>query len=156
MIILKPNTNIFMKSKINTEESKDVAISLDKSTETAAENLTRPLKLHGSTYKLKSPILKEAFYITINDINDNGKIRPYEIFINSKNLQHFSWLVALTRMISAIMRRDTSHDFLIPELKSIFDPNGGYYKNGKYIPSLVSEIGDIIEQHLESLKNKNI
>ena len=145
-----------MEDKINAEETKAVessmAIPKSETAKVISEISERPLKLKGKTYKLKTPLLKEAFYITINDIEENGKMRPYEIFINSKNLQHFSWLVALTRMISAILRKDNLSEFLIPELKSIFDPSGGYFKNGKYIPSLVSEIGDVIEAHLNSIK----
>lgn len=113
---------------------------------------TRPIELHGKTYKIKTPLLAQGLYITINDIREpNGRVRPFEIFINCKNLQHFSWMVAMTRLISAVFRRTSDPSFLVEELKSIFDPNGGYFRDGKYIPSLVAEIGYVIEEHLRSL-----
>ncbi len=109
----------------------------------------RPLELDGTTYKIKTPLSTEALYLTINDITDaNGKRRPYELFINSKNLQHFSWIVAMTRLISAVFRREPDPSFLVEELKSIYDPNGGYFAEGKYVPSLVADIGLVIEKHL--------
>ncbi len=111
----------------------------------------RPTYLQGTTYKIKTPLSKQALYITINDICDGGHRRPFEIFINSKNLQHFAWIVAMTRLVSAVFRRSSDPSFLIEELKSIFDPNGGYFRNGRYIPSLVAEIGDVIEQHLVNI-----
>jgi ribonucleoside-diphosphate reductase alpha chain len=113
---------------------------------------TRPIELTGKTYKIKTPLSAQAMYITINDIIEpDGRVRPFEIFINSKNLQHFSWMVAMTRLVSAVFRRTSDPSFLVEELKSIFDPNGGYFKNGHYIPSLVAEIGEVIEQHLAYL-----
>jgi len=108
----------------------------------------RPVYLKGTTYKIKTPLSKQALYITINDMCDDSGRRPFEIFINSKNLQHFSWIVAMTRLISAVFRRTNDPSFLVEELKSIFDPNGGYFRNGRYIPSLVAEIGEVIQQHL--------
>ena len=112
----------------------------------------RPIELTGVTYKIKTPLSNQALYITINDIIEaDGVRRPFEVFINSKNLQHFAWMVAMTRLISAVFRRTRNPMFLVEELKCIFDPNGGYFKNGKYIPSLVAEIGEVIEQHLQSL-----
>ena len=108
----------------------------------------RPVYLKGTTYKIKTPLSKQALYITINDMCDASGRRPFEIFINSKNLQHFSWIVAMTRLISAVFRRTNDPSFLVEELKSIFDPNGGYFRNGRYIPSLVAEIGEVIQQHL--------
>jgi len=112
----------------------------------------RPIELLGKTYKIKTPLSAQGLYITINDIKESsGKIRPFEIFINSKNLQHYSWMVAMTRLISAVFRRTSDPSFLVEELKCIFDPNGGYFKNGKYIPSLVAEIGEVIQQHLDSI-----
>jgi ribonucleoside-diphosphate reductase alpha chain len=113
---------------------------------------TRPIQLNGKTYKIKTPLSAQALYITINDvIEPDGGVRPFEIFINSKNLQHFSWMVAMTRLISAVFRRTSNPSFLVEELRSIFDPNGGYFKNGHYVPSLVAEIGDVIEKHLLSI-----
>jgi len=112
----------------------------------------RPIELKGKTYKLTTPLSGQALYITINDIIEaNGTVRPFELFINSKNLQHFAWMVAMTRLISAVFRRTKDPSFLVEELKSIFDPNGGYFKGGHYIPSLVAEIGEVVEQHLATL-----
>ncbi|RMH51945.1 MAG: TSCPD domain-containing protein [Zetaproteobacteria bacterium] len=116
--------------------------------------LERDDVLQGSTYKIKTPMSEHAMYITINDIviedPDGGSHRrPFEIFINSKNMEHFMWIVALTRVISAIFRKGGDVTFLVEELKAVFDPRGGYYKRGgKYMPSLVAEIGEVIQQHL--------
>jgi len=121
------------------------------------ETIKRPQKLTGSTYKIKNPGSKHALYITINDIilNENTSYeirRPFELFLNSKNMEQFQWIVALTLIISAIFRKGGDMTFLVSELRSVFDPNGGYFKKGGYyVPSLVSEIGDIIEQHLNNL-----
>jgi ribonucleoside-diphosphate reductase alpha chain len=111
----------------------------------------RPEELEGTTYKLKTPLSPDAFYVTINDLVEDGVRRPYELFINTKNLQHFSWIVAITRLISAVFRHDPKPTFLVDELKSIYDPNGGYFKKGKYMPSLAAEIGYVVEQHLEKI-----
>jgi len=111
----------------------------------------RPEMLHGTTYKVKTPVSKNAFYITINDIDDGDSRRPYEIFVNTKNLQHYSWVVAMTRLISAVFRREGDPSFLVEELVSIHDPNGGYYSNGEYVPSLPAEVGRLIASHLKSL-----
>ncbi len=109
----------------------------------------RPTELEGTTYKIKTPLSPDALYVTINDmIQENGKRRPYEIFINTKNLQHFSWIVAMTRLISSVFRHDPAPIFLVDELKSIYDPSGGYFSEGTYIPSLAADIGRIIEKHL--------
>lgn len=118
------------------------------------EKLERPETLLGSTYKVKTPLSEHALYITINDIvlnhgTPNELRRPFEIFINSKNMDHFQWIVALTRIISAVFRKGGDVTFLVEELRSVFDPRGGYYKKGgKFMPSLVAEIGDAIECHL--------
>jgi len=111
----------------------------------------RPEQLEGTTYKLKTSLTPDAFYVTINDLIEDGVRRPYELFINTKNLQHFSWIVAITRLISAVFRHDSTPTFLVDELKSIYDPNGGYFKKGKYMPSLAAEIGYVVEQHLEKI-----
>lgn len=116
--------------------------------------LEREDELAGTTYKIKTPLSDHALYITINDIITNRGTeyehkRPYEIFINSKNMENFAWIVALTRVISAIFRKGGDLVFLVEELRSVFDPRGGYYKRGgKYMPSLVAEIGECIEKHL--------
>jgi hypothetical protein len=107
--------------------------------------------LSGRTYKVKTPLSESALYITINHCEMNGAMRPFEIFINSKDMKHFQWVVALTRLISAVFRHGGEVSFLIEELRSVLDPNGGAFHKGKYIPSLVSVIGDVIEQELTSL-----
>ncbi len=108
---------------------------------------TRDAVLAGFTYKLRWPGSDHAIYVTINDTFDHGQRRPFEIFINSKNLEHYAWTVALTRMISAIFRRGGDVSFVVEELKAVFDPRGGAWTNGKYVPSLLAAIGEIIEQH---------
>jgi len=121
------------------------------------EPLSRPEKLVGNTYKVKTPVTEHALYITINDIvvgegTPQEHRRPFEIFINSKNMEHFQWIVALTRVMSAVFRKGGDVTFLVEELHSVFDPNGGYFKKGgKYIPSLVAEIGEVVEQHLQEI-----
>lgn len=121
------------------------------------ESVKRPEMLLGSTYKVKTPLSEHALYMTINDIVLNqGTVhemrRPFEIFINSKNMDHFMWVVALTRVISAVFRKGGDCTFLAEELKAVFDPKGGYFKpGGKYMPSLVAEIGDAIESHLRMI-----
>jgi hypothetical protein len=121
------------------------------------EPLDRPEKITGTTYKVKTPVTDHAFYITINDVIMNeGTVqehrRPFEIFVNSKNMEHFQWIVALTRVMSAVFRKGGDVTFLVEELESVFDPNGGYYKKGgKYIPSLVAELGHVVETHLENI-----
>jgi hypothetical protein len=114
------------------------------------ELLPRPEYLQGTTYKIKTPQSEHALYITINDMVLNGDERhPYEMFINSKNMEHFQWVLALTRLVSAVWRKGGDSTFLVEELKNVFDPKGGYYKKGGvYMPSLVAEIGTVIEQHL--------
>lgn len=116
------------------------------------ETINRPKALAGTTYQIKTPLSSEALYVTINDvIEKDGTVRPYELFINTKNLQHFSWIVAMTRLISAVFRNQPNPSFLVKELKSIYDPNGGYFSDGKYIPSLAADIGRTIEEHLNKI-----
>jgi ribonucleoside-diphosphate reductase alpha chain len=110
--------------------------------------LDRPGELMGHTYKVRWPNLDHAFYITINDIEQDGRKRPFEIFINSKNMEHYAWTVALTRMISAVFRRGGDVSFVVEELKAVFDPHGGQWMGGRYIPSLLAAIGEVIERHL--------
>ena len=119
------------------------------------EKLERPNKLVGSTYKLKTPehVSAHAMYITINDIvlnegTENELRRPFEVFINSKNLEHYQWIVALTLIMSAVFRKGGDITFLVEELRSVFDPRGGYWNKGKYMPSIIAEIGEVIERHL--------
>ena len=121
------------------------------------EKLERPEMLVGSTYKVKTPVSDHAMYVTINDIVLNEgtefeKRRPFEIFINSKNLDHYQWIVALTRIISAVFRKGGDVTFLVEELKAVFDPRGGYWQTGgKFMPSIIAELGHIVEKHLISI-----
>lgn len=121
------------------------------------ENLARPDVLSGATYKVKTPLSNHALYITINDIvlnpgTEHETRRPFEIFINSKAMDHFQWIVALTRIISAVFRKGGDVTFLVEEMRSVFDPKGGYFKKGgKYMPSLVADIGDVIESHMRAI-----
>ena len=113
-----------------------------------AEPLDRPQALEGQTYKLKWPASEHAIYITVNDIVVGGRRQPFEVFINSKNMEHFAWTVALTRMISAVFRRGGDVSFVVEELKAVFDPRGGAWMGGKYVPSILAAIGGVIERHL--------
>ncbi|MDE0538681.1 MAG: ribonucleoside-diphosphate reductase, adenosylcobalamin-dependent, partial [Rhodospirillales bacterium] len=110
--------------------------------------LDRPEALEGSTYKVHWPESDHAIYITLNDIVQDGRRRPFEVFINSKNTEHYAWTVALTRMISAVFRRGGDVSFVVDELKAVFDPRGGQWMNGKYVPSLLAAIGQVIEDHM--------
>jgi ribonucleoside-diphosphate reductase alpha chain len=110
--------------------------------------LDRPEVLLGQTYKIKWPDSDHAFYITINDIEADGRRRPFEVFINSKNMEAYAWTLALTRMISAVFRRGGDVSFVVHELKAVFDPRGGQWMSGQYVPSLLAAIGDVIERHL--------
>ena len=110
--------------------------------------MEREATLGGFTYKLKWPESDHAIYITMNDIMKDGKRRPFEIFINSKNMEHFAWTVALTRMISAVFRRGGDVSFVVDELKAVFDPRGGQWMEGRYVPSLLAAIGGVIEKHM--------
>jgi ribonucleoside-diphosphate reductase alpha chain len=116
-----------------------------------SEPLDRPAALEGQTYKVKWPGSEHALYITINDVVIAGHRRPFEVFINSKNMEHFAWTVALTRMISAVFRRGGDISFVVEELKAVFDPRGGAWMEGKYIPSILAAIGGVIENHLISI-----
>jgi ribonucleoside-diphosphate reductase alpha chain len=110
--------------------------------------LDRPAALPGKTYKVKWPESDHAIYITVNDIIQDGRRRPFEVFINSKNMEHYAWTVALTRMISAVFRRGGDVAFVVEELKAVFDPRGGQWMGGRYIPSLLAAIGEVIERHM--------
>jgi ribonucleoside-diphosphate reductase alpha chain len=110
--------------------------------------LSRPEALPGQTYKLRWPDSEHALYITLNDIVQDGRRRPFEVFINSKNMEHYAWTVALTRMISAVFRRGGDVSFVVEEMKAVFDPRGGAWMDGKYVPSLLAAIGDVIERHM--------
>ena len=118
------------------------------------ENLARPKVLEGRTYKLKTPLSSSSMYLTMNDIVLNKGTahevrRPFEIFINSKEMRNYQWVVSLTMLLSAIYRKGGDVTFILDELKSVFDPNGGYLTKGGYVPSLVAEIGLVIEEHFK-------
>ena len=143
------------KDKIEPNKIEDSASSNESADVIRMhEKLERPEMLIGSTYKVKTPISDHAMYVTINDIvlnqgTKHEKRRPFEIFINSKNLDHYQWIVALTRIISAVFRKGGDVTFLVDELKAVFDPRGGYWQTGgKYMPSIIAELGYIVEKHL--------
>ena len=121
------------------------------------EEIKRPDELRGYTYKIKTPLTDHAMYITINNIvlnkgTEHQQEYPFEIFINSKNMEQFQWILALTRVISAVFRKGGDATFLVDELKQVFDPQGGYFKKGgKFMPSLVAEIGDVLETHMKKI-----
>ena len=134
----------------------ETAASKAPTLEELSENTKRPTSLSGITYKLRTPIYEAALYITITDIvlnpgTEHEYKRPFEIFINSKAMESFQWITALTRMISAVFRKGGDVTFVVEELKSVCDPRGGYWKHGTYISSIVAEIGMVIEDHLEVL-----
>jgi hypothetical protein len=124
------------------------------------EKIMRPEgmeSLEGSTYKIKTPLDDHAMYVTINDIilnsgTEHEQRRPFEIFINSKNMDHFQWIVALTRLMSAVFRKGGDVTFLAEELRAVFDPKGGYFKpGGRFMPSIIAEIGDVIAHHMQKI-----
>lgn len=145
-------------SVLSLPEAKPVAISNTASGENQqadgnaivymTQPLDRPPALTGSTYKINWPESDHAIYITVNDITQDGRRRPFEVFINSKNMEHYAWTVALTRMISAVFRRGGDVVFVVEELKAVFDPRGGYWMRGHYVPSLLAAIGEVIENHM--------
>ena len=133
----------------------DRQISSDGKVVRMHEKLDRPEMLRGSTYKVKTPVDDHAMYITINDVvlnagTEHESQRPFEIFVNSKNLDHYQWIVALTRIMSAVFRKGGDVAFIVEELKAVFDPRGGYWQpGGKYMPSIIAELGHIVEKHLQ-------
>ena len=137
-------------SVLAVSEVSDKAPDIDAGADVAyiSEPLDRPQQLEGNTYKLRWPDSEHAIYITINDIVIGGHRRPFEVFINSKNMEHFAWTVALTRMISAVFRRGGDISFVVEEMKAVFDPRGGAWMAGKYVPSILAAIGGVIERHL--------
>lgn len=151
----------------NTPATETTAPETDPKTPTEAtiqtnvvqmhERVERPEMLLGSTYKISTPLSEHALYVTVNDIvlnpgTEHELRRPFEMFINSKNMDHFQWIVALTRIISAVFRKGGDINFLVEELHSVFDPRGGYFKKGgKYLPSLVAEIGSVLQSHLRMI-----
>jgi hypothetical protein len=145
------------EDRVKAEEAAQAVAAAKAEVVQLGEPLSRPDKLVGNTYKIKTPVTEHALYITINDVvmhegTEQEHRRPFEIFINSKNMEHFQWIVALTRVMSAVFRKGGDITFLVEELHSVFDPNGGYFKKGgKYVPSLVAEIGEVLEQHLQEI-----
>lgn len=156
--------NVVKEDEQEQEQSQVAEVVAEKPVEKKESNVVhmhekieRPESLLGSTYKIKTPLSEHALYVTINDIvlnqgTEHEMRRPFEIFINSKNMDHFQWIVALTRIISAVFRKGGDATFLVEELRSVFDPRGGYFKKGgKYMPSLVAELGDAIECHMRMI-----
>jgi len=146
------------KVKADAIEQPEEANKEQKLTVNLTEKTQRPEMLVGSTYKIKPPVSDHALYITINDIllnqgSDEEVRRPFEVFVNSKNMEFYSWIVALTRVISAVFRKGGDCTFLVEELKAVFDPKGGYYQRGTgiFMPSVVADIGHVIETHLKTL-----
>ena len=147
---------------VNEEQEKQAAAAAEEQStdlvQKMNETVSRPEVLMGTTYKIKPPVSEHAFYITINDVmlnegTEHEQIHPYEIFINSKSMEHYAWVVAMTRVISAVFRKGGDATFLVEELKAVFDPKGGYFKpgSGQYMPSIVAEIGYVIETHMKRI-----
>ncbi|MDB2599084.1 adenosylcobalamin-dependent ribonucleoside-diphosphate reductase [Paracoccaceae bacterium] len=145
--------NAVTGSVLSVSESSETTPETDQGAEVIymSEPLDRPQALEGQTYKLKWPDSEHAIYLTVNDVVVNGHRRPFEVFINSKNMEHFAWTVALTRMISAVFRRGGDVSFVVEELKAVFDPRGGAWIKGKYIPSILAAIGGVLETHMVAI-----
>ena len=146
---------VFFSDEVDKEESK-----VDKQIRKVVymnESLERPGALQGATYKIKTPLSEHAVYVTINDVvlnegTEHESRQPYEVFINTKNADHFQWIVALTRIMSAVFRKGGDVVFMVDELRSVFDPRGGYFKKGgRFTASLVAEIGDVLEEHMRKI-----
>lgn len=155
---IKIDKKIVAYNVVKADDSPPIALhDSTQAVQHMHESVARPETLSGATYKVKTPLSDHALYITINDIvlnqgTEHEARRPFEIFINSKAMDHFQWIVALTRIISAVFRKGGDVTFLVEEMRSVFDPKGGYFKKGgKYMPSLVAEIGDVIESHMRSI-----
>jgi len=144
---------------INLDEKREKTPELEQvQLEDMHENVARPEMLVGATYKIKTPQSQHALYVTINDMvlnhgTEHESRQPFEIFINSKNLDHFQWVVALTRVMSAVFRKGGDITFLVDEMKAVFDPQGGYFKpgGGGFMPSIVAEIGFVLERHMKMI-----
>jgi len=148
------DASVKAKPRVDPEERQSAQIIR------MTERIARPEgmeALEGSTYKIKTPLDDHAMYVTINDMvlnpgTEHEQHRPFEIFINSKNMDHFQWIVALTRLMSAVFRKGGDVTFLAEELQAVFDPKGGYFKpGGKFMPSIIAEIGAVIEHHLQKI-----
>ncbi len=155
-VALKPDDAFVAVTEVATPHVA-VIVPQQVALQSMNETIDRPEMLLGSTYKIKTPTSEHALYITVNDIFLNAgtaheERRPYEIFINSKNMEHFQWVLVLTRLISAVFRKGGDATFLVEEMKAVFDPAGGYFKKGGvFMPSLVAEIGHTIETHMKQL-----
>lgn len=147
----RPNEVTGSVLSVASEEKSKSEKEIDGEVIYMSEPLERPNTLDGNTYKLRWPDSEHAIYVTINDIIVNDQRRPFEVFINSKNMEHFAWTVGLTRMISAVFRRGGDVSFVVEEMKAVFDPRGGAWIKGKYVPSILAAIGGVIEQHMISI-----
>ncbi len=154
--VVKPEEELAAQQKAAAESEARSSAKVIRMT----EKVLRPEgmeALEGSTYKIKTPLDDHAMYVTINDITLNAgtkheQRRPFEIFINSKNMDHFQWIVALTRLMSAVFRKGGDVTFLAEELQAVFDPKGGYFKpGGRFMPSIIAEIGDVIAHHMRKI-----
>ena len=154
--VVKPEEEMAAREEAKTDSQVRPTATIIRMTERVA----RPEgmeALEGSTYKIKTPLVDHAMYVTINDIilnpgTEHEQRRPFEIFINSKNMDHFQWIVALTRLMSAVFRKGGDVTFLAEELQAVFDPRGGYFKpGGKFMPSIIADIGAVIEHHLQKI-----
>jgi hypothetical protein len=154
--VVKEEEEAALKEKAAAEKEERKSAKIIRMT----ESIARPEgmeALEGSTYKIKTPLDDHAMYVTINDIvlnqgTEHEQRRPFEIFINSKNMDHFQWIVALTRLMSAVFRKGGDVTFLAEELQAVFDPRGGYFKpGGKFMPSIIADIGAVIEHHLQKI-----
>lgn len=154
---IKIKEKIVSYSVVTEQEEIQEVVEETVELEEMHEKVRRPETLSGRTYKIKSPTSEHSLYVTINDIvlnegTEYEEKRPFEIFISSKNMEHYQWISALTLIISAIFRKGGDYKFLIDELRSVFDPKGGYLaRGGRWVPSLVAEIGDVLEEHLKYL-----
>jgi hypothetical protein len=153
--VVKEDKNVAKEEAANDDQARPTAKIIRMT-----ERVARPEgmeALEGSTYKIKTPLDDHAMYVTINDIilnlgTEHEQRRPFEIFINSKNMDHFQWIVALTRLMSAVFRKGGDVTFLAEELQAVFDPRGGYFKpGGKFMPSIIADIGAVIEHHLQKI-----
>src|SRR3954468_9270327 len=160
--VQKPEDKAAADAKAAAAIANDPDVFRDKNGKTAKvirmhEKLERPEVLIGNTDKIKTPVSDHAMYVTINDIvlnegTEHEQRRPFEVFINSKNLDHFQWIVALTRIISAVFRKGGDVTFLVEELKAVFDPRGGYWQpGGKFMASIIAELGHVIERHMQKI-----
>lgn len=151
---IKLDSKIVSFQVVKADEPAKVDAPTEPTWEEMHEHLKRPQHLEGTTYKVKPPISEHAIYVTINDVvlnkgSERETRRPFEIFINSKNMEHYQWISALTLIISAVFRKGGDCTFLVEELGSVFDPKGGYMKRGgRWMPSLVAEIGEVLKEHL--------